>query len=134
MHSILTFLNSTINMISSINPAWYTIVAGPLASGAQHWIKKEHDYSKRANILIWLLLTAVGGAFYAVVRAQDVQQFINSFATMFPAIALAANLTYRAAFEKYEQLNSTAPDTTAPVVTAPVVPAGELSTPPTTPY
>jgi hypothetical protein len=117
MHEILSALNSFIDSLGKVDPVWYTVIVGPLAAFLQHALKKEREYTKPQNIFIWLGITAVMGAFWAIMRSATVNTFVSNFGAEYPQLALAAYLVYRAVFEKYEEL--TAATTLAPAAAVP---------------
>ena len=127
MHDIVAAANQIVTTLNSISPGWYIVAVGPLANIAQHFIKKERDWTSGhhgLNVIMSLTLAAVAGGFYAALHTPDgatLQTAFNQFVTNTTLIGtpvwLIATALFYGVSRKLED-NAAAP--AAPAIVEPV--------------
>ena len=141
MQAILNQINAFVTTLNTIDPAWYIVLVGPLANIAQHFLKKERDFTRNQNKLIAIVLPALAGAFYAALHttagatfATSAMTFLKNTAIIGTPIYLVAQGLYHAVSAKIEIANAVQASTLPVAGTIPAsVPAPAVAAAPTTP-
>lgn len=116
MHEIVTTLNDVVVNLSKVDPTFYVVLVGPLATVVQHFLKKEHDFAKTHGVLTAVLIAAVSGAFLSIMRTSNMQSFLADTALIGSPIYVVANVLFQKVAKKVEELDS------VKAAAAPVVP------------
>lgn len=125
MHAALDVINHVITVLNTVSPGWYVVAIGPLVNIAQHFLKKEREYTHGQNQLIAVGFAALAGAFYGVLHtpegqslAATVQFWLKDTALVGSPIWLLAFTLYHGVSSKLEQRNELVQQLTPPAAPA----------------